>query len=393
MILYATVVEGMLRQMVDFATQISLGHMQVHRQAFIQDQDLYALLPDDLAGHLEQQVKGIKIAPRLYAAGLASAGDSSAGVMLKGVDIHKESKVTSLFDHVRQGGVDLSRGVDHQGRQLDKVVIGAQLARNMGVAIGEELVLMTQAADGSIGNGLYLVTGILKPIEPNFDRSGVLLSIDAFRRLMFIENGVHELVIASDDIDHLDESKQIVKSFLDEAINTDATEFEGGPARVRIWREMVPAVADMMEMSKAIIYVMGLILFALASFGMFNTVMMSVYERRHEFGVLLCVGMGRYWLLIMVLLESLLLSLVAAIVGSILGIISSLYFEKYGIDYSGALPDGFDYGGIIFEPVMKGYFDPANVFVGVAFMVVVAMLAALVPSWQTVRLQPAQVLQ
>jgi ABC-type lipoprotein release transport system permease subunit len=156
---------------------------------------------------------------------------------------------------------------------------------------------------------------------------------------------------------------------------------------------LTPATADLLEMSKAFVLIVGFIIISLASLGMLNTMLMAVHERTHEFGILLAIGMKRRWLLVMVLFESFLLSLVAAGAGTVLGLLINDYFEKYGIDFSKSMPDGYDWAGMIFEPVMKGYLLPMDVVYGCLMMIIVTMIASLIPSWRTVRLKPAEVMR
>ena len=204
-ILYASLLEGMKRQMVQYATEISTSHIQVHRQAFIDDHDLYATLPWSYLDQLQKAFPALHFAPRLYAAGLASAADTSTGVLIKAVDPKAEPTVTEMLKHVRRGKAELGIA-DRQanGNIRYNVIVGAQLAKNMAVGPGDELVLVTQAADGSIGNALYRVAAVLKPMEPNFDRMGVLMSVKAFQDLMYLDNGFHELAVKVNDMSQLE---------------------------------------------------------------------------------------------------------------------------------------------------------------------------------------------
>lgn len=393
LILYSALLEGMTRQMVRFATEISTGHIQVQRQEFIDNQDLYATLPWSYIQTLEDKFPNIRIAPRLYSAGLASAENASTGVLIKAVDPQREVLVTQMLSHVRRGELNLATAETlEDGLIRYNLVIGAQLAKNMNLEPGSELVLVTQAADGSIGNALYRVAAILKPLEPGFDRMGVLMSIEAYQQLMYLNDGFHELAIKLDDATQLED----IQVALDEEIKSLTTaqplDELGGQPVVRNWRQLTPAIADLLELSASMVLIVGFIVIGLASMGMLNTMLMAIHERRHEFGVLLAVGMKRRWLLLMVLFESFFLAMVSAFVGSIAGIIISVYFEEHGIDFSASLPDGYDWAGIVFEPVMKGYLEPAHVVNACVLMIIVTLVASLIPSWRIVRLKPAEVM-
>jgi len=405
LILYSALLNGMVKQMSDFSTKISSGHIQIHLQTFIDDQDLYATIPWPLITALEQELTtispGIKITPRLYGAGLASVGDISSGVMLKAVKPENEKQVTTMLSHIRDGKAALDKTYfnddsENNGSERFDVIVGAQFAKNMNLIPGSELVLITQASDGSIGNGIFNVSGILKPIDPTFDRTGILLSIDAYNSLMYLESGAHELAISADefssdrDLFALQKEIQTKLSLLQKKFPIDEL---SGDIVVRNWKQLVPAVSDMIEVSKAAVYILGMIMLGLASMGMMNTMLMAIFERKHEFGILLSLGMGRYWVLLMVMLESLFISIISIVIGTTLGILSSLYLEKNGIDMSSYMPDGFDYGGVIFEPVWYGYLDSESIIISIVLTLIIAMLASLIPSWKTVKMKPIEAMR
>jgi len=393
-ILYASLLEGMTRQMVKYATEISSGHLQIHRQAYIDDQDLYATLPWSYLKRIEQDIPGIHVAPRLYAAGLASTKDTSNGVFIKAVDPQREANVTLMLSHVRSGNVALGPATPSaDGLPRNNVVVGAQLAKNMKLVPGSELVLVTQAADGSIGNALYRVSAVLKPLEPNFDRMGVLMSITSYQELMYLESGFHELAIKLDDIGTMQAVQGRLEAELERLVKEQPLDTFGGVPVVRNWRQLNPSVSDMLELSNTFLLIVGFIVVGLASLGMLNTMLMAVHERTHEFGILLSIGMKRRWLLLMVLFESLFLALVSALAGSILGVLLAGYFEKHGIDFSASMPDGYDWAGVVFEPIMTAYLEPLHVLDASVLMILVTLVASFIPSWRTVRMKPAEVLR
>ena len=301
--------------------------------------------------------------------------------------------MTAIHQHLRRGRFDLSRRPSSRNGTGDppvySVLIGAQVARALRVGVGAELVLITQAADGSIGNGLFRVAGIMKPIDPVFDRAGVLLSMEAFQSLMFLPDGVHELAVAVADPDRLGEIRAEIASAV-ASWPGELPDGESGPAVVRRWEEINPGLADVLQLSQAAMLVITFLIFGLVALGLVNTVQMSLHERRQEFGILLAMGMGRFRVLGMVLTESLLLAVFSAVVGAVLGVLGALYLERNGLDFTGMLPDGIDWAGVRVELVYHAHPTPKQVISSVAVMLLTVMVAALVPSWGTLRLRPAE---
>jgi ABC-type lipoprotein release transport system permease subunit len=399
MIGYMALIDGLFRQMVGFATDIAIGHIQLHRQAYIDDQDLYAVLPLGLVEHLERTTPYL-YAPRSYAAGLASAGDSSSGALLKGVEPGQEVEVTDLHRRLRRGTFDLRgstpaypHGPDGPAVPRYPVVVGFNLARNLRLDLGGELVLITQAADGSIGNGLFEVRGVLNSIDPAFDRMGVLMSLEAFNSLMVLDEGVHELAVRVPELEDLELARDEIAAAAQAWPGSAAlTEDEGGPARVRTWRQINPDLSDMIASSQAAIYIVAAIVFVIAAMGVLNTMLMATYERRHELGILLALGMGRWAMMAMVLLEAFFLACFAGAAGSITGGALAWHLQVNGIDFSAWLPEGLDLMGVVLEPVYFGYTRPDHYAISLAMLVLTTLIAALLPSWRTARMNPVRAL-
>ncbi len=269
------------------------------------------------------------------------------------------------------------------------MVLGAQLAKTLRAEVGAELVLITQALDGSIGNGLFRVAGVLSPIEPALDRMGVLLSLEAIGSLIAMERGVHELAVAARDLRQLDGDQAAIR----EAVVSWPGELPfaegGGPVVVRQWKEITPTIADMLSMSNVIVFIITLIIFALVSLGLLNTVLMSVHERRREFGMLLAMGMGRLRLVTMVMTESVLLAVTGGAVGAALGALAAKRLERSPLDFSGYLPDGLEWAGVTIEPTYPTHLTAEHVWIAFVAMLITSLLATLLPSWRTVRMRPA----
>ena len=391
MIVTAALMDGMVRTMTEAATDINLGHAQIHQEGYIETQDLYALMPPALLKDLEASTPHL-YAPRLYAAGLASAEDFSGGALLKAVDPSRETKVSTLFKQIRSGEFKLGRA-SQPGDEIEKywVVIGGKLARNLRVQVGGEIVLLTQAGDGSIGNGLFLVAGILKPTEGLLDRMGVVLSMEAFQSLMAMPAGYHEFAVRMADQDIVDAEGVALRKQVSDWKGTLPYP-DNGSVKVRTWKEINPALSEAIALSSGSVFVIMFIIFSMVAMVMLNTMLMAVHERRREFGILLALGMGRMRVMGMVMLEALVLNIAAALVGSALGVLWALHLETSGLDFRDMLPDGMDWAGVTIELIYYAHLRTEHVVSGIVIMVCVMLLAALVPSWRTTRYQPAQVI-
>ncbi|MEE8395417.1 MAG: FtsX-like permease family protein, partial [bacterium] len=224
--------------------------------------------------------------------------------------------------------------------------------------------------------------------EGLIDRTGVFLSIEAYQSLMALEEGVHELATLGEDLIALDGDQAAMRAAVD-GWTGKLPDPDSGPVVVRQWTEINPTVAHMLGLSDIYVTIITIIIFILVALGLANTVLMSIHERRREFGMLLAMGMGRLRLLAMVLLESFFLSVSAGGLGALLGILWALRLETHGLDFTSQLPGGMEWAGITLELKYDAYLTANHVTIAVAVMLVTTMLATLWPSMRAVRLRPA----
>ena len=383
-IFYAALIGGMTKEMSTQATEVSTGYIQIHEQTFKQDGDLYGLIPDSTIDGLTRSVSALSFSPRLYAFALASSGRFSTGVQIRGIAAYEEKSVSAL------GAKNLLSSVDNpllNSTAMRPVVVGNKLAKQLELSIGSELILVTQSADGSIGNDLYTVEGIAKSVDAGFDRMGVLMRISEFRELMVIPEGIHEIAVNINDVP-LDDAYHAVVETLIQQYSDAKTE----PPVVRTWRELNPAISDMIELQRAVVGYIGLAVMFMASFGVMNTIFMSIFERKYEFGVMRAVGMKTQHLFAMVLCETFFLTILAGMIGNSAGYVLSKYYEVQGIDFSSLMPDGYDWAGMSIEPVLKTDFQWYAVQQSNLIMFIVVVFATLYPLQRTLRKKAVELL-
>lgn len=370
MIFYAALLEGWVRGMERNAIGMELGEMQIHTPGYRNDPDLYTLIGDSGRVLAEADRLGFLSAPRLYGGGLAAAGSVSAGVRLRGVDLAREQQVTDVHRHILAGSW-------LTGEESVGIVLGRKLARTLHVQVGDEVVLVSQAADGSLANELFRVRGILKSIGEGLDRSAVLMTEQAFRNFMALPEGVHEIALRRKNIE--------------QDLETSARELAGlfPELEVLSWKKLQPVLARLIEMSRSSLIILLLITYAAVGILTLNAMLMSVFERIPEFGVMKALGLSGWRLFFLIVVETFLLVSAAVLLAMAAGIPLSLYYETHPLDFSG-MAQSSTIAGIAFEPKWYCRVTLETVLLPVVFMYVTAGLAILYPACKAALIRPVQ---
>jgi ABC-type lipoprotein release transport system permease subunit len=353
---------------------MNMGDIQIHAEGYRDDPDLYTRIehPDALVDTLQHN--GYRAASRIYAYGLMAANMASSGVHLRGVDLTHEMRVTQLFKHVANG--QWLDDADPNG-----VVLGKKLAGTLGVKLGDELVFVGQSADGYMANELFKVRGILKSVSDGIDRMGVFMPMQTLRNLMAIPEGAHEIVIIRPDRT-TDLAAETVK------VEQLAAGFEPG-LEVKNWKQMMPVIARMIDTAGVQIIIMLVIFYIAVATVVLNAMLMNVFERIHEFGIMKALGVAPMQLVGLVFAETFILTLLAAIAGLAGGWWISAYYQIHGIDMS-ALAGSISYGGIAFDPIWYGAITTNALVYPVLFLFIVSAVAVIYPAGKAALLSPVK---
>jgi len=370
MIFFSSLMEGMIQGSERSVVAMNMGDIQIHAYGYRDDPDLYTRIEDadTLVDRLQHE--GYHAASRIYAYGLLAANMASSGVHLRGVDLNHEMHVTELYRHVSSG-----RWLD-DGDPLG-VVLGKKLAGTLGVKPGDELVFVGQSADGYMANELFKVRGILKSVSDGIDRMGVFMPMQTLRELMAMPDGAHEIVVMRGDRRR------------DLAVETAQVAQLVPELEVKNWKQLMPVIARMIETADVQIMIMLVIFYIAVATVVLNAMLMNVFERIHEFGIMKALGVSPMQLVGLVFAETFILTLLAAAVGLAGGWLISAYYQQHGIDMS-ALAGSITYGGIAFDPVWYGAITIGALVYPVLFLFVVAAVAVIYPAARAALLSPVK---
>ncbi len=361
--------DGLMQHAVSNATNLVVGEVQVHAQGYLADHSIYkALNEPDLILRAAKQ-KNVAAAPRRYGYGLVAVGTKSAGARFWGVEPASERTTFDLAQHLQEGRF-LS-----ETTQRD-VVLGQKLARSLQAQIGSEIVVVVQAADGSLGNDLYTVTGILKAAGDSIDRNAALIHAADFVELFVSGERIHEVALNS-------------RGMLSPEKLTALLSIAAPEEEIKSWRQLMPEVSDMVNLFDAFIWIFGLIFLLAAGMGVMNTMLMATYERIREFGILKALGATPWGIIRDVAAEALMLAALGTVLGTILGLAGSYYLQEVGLDLS-IFAGTYSVGGVAFDPIWRATISPKMVFIPVVLMLIIGLLASLYPAALAARLDPVK---
>lgn len=369
LILALGIFSGMLRDMLASATEQYFGHLVVSARDYQDSRDMYLNFPlDQTVQQTLLQPVILGSSPRLRSFGLLSHQRNSAPAELLGVVPDRERQVTNLQQKLVFGSY-LESG-DPGG-----ALLGEGLARRLGVAPGDQLVFVTQAADGSIGNDLLEVRGIFATGDQGHDNGLVLVSLPWLQRLMVLPDRLHEIAVRiADPLQAAAVAGRIQAELPDQLQTLD-------------WGAMLPEMREVVASYDVSRMIIICILYIATALGILNTFFMSVMERTREFGVLMAIGMRPGQVRLMVLLETACMGGLALLCGAGLGVLLSLYMQQVGIDLSGSMTP-ITYAGGTILPRLHAVLEPANVLLPSLALLLVSLLAGFFPANRAARMQP-----
>ncbi len=362
--------EGSFDVMIDNGAKLLPGHLQVQHPAYQDDprvENVFDAARDLQALQARSEVQFVS--PRGQGFALVSAGDRSFGAQIVGVDFATERRWSGLLPMIVKGTYP-----DAPGQAL----IGATLARNLGLDVGDELVVLGTAKHGGIAALATIVTGIYDASQPELNRGLVKVHIDDFRDAWNLAPDEAHAVVAI--LDSAASGTQLARE-LDTA------------SAVLPWQELMPETQQMKDMKAVSTEVMFIVMTIIIGFSVINTFMMVVFERTAEFGVLTAIGMRAGLIRAQLQIEGLFLAALGAAIGfALAGLLVTVIGDRgLPIPVPADMQDyyaRFNMGTRIYPA-----FQWPALYTASAVMVIGLQLAAFIPGLRLRNMQPVEALR
>jgi len=366
-------------RMIDAGSNMGMGHISVMAHDFNRAPSSKKRLhqAEALKQAVEQLTNVKSVAGRIQGQAMLASARKSIGVMFFAIDPQQENSGNNLFVKAMVEGDMLSSSLS------SSIVLGTELAKKLKLEIGKKVVYTTTDKNGDIVSAIARVGGLFKTGSAEIDGAVAILPLHKIQQVLgYQHDEVSVLAVILSDQRHskqLGDQIQAMPQFADvEVLN---------------WQQTQPDLAGMIAVDKSSNYISQLLIALLVAAGILNTMLMSVLERRREFGVMMAVGMSPRNLFVLVMLESFWLASLGLIIGVIITTPWFLFMSQTGLDLTAAYGEGFSFGGVLLDPVFKIRLFKESIIAILIGLFGLALFSGAYPAWQAGRVAPVESLK
>lgn len=362
--------EGRARDMIEK----ELSHIQIHNPDYENDCEI------EVAATLQNSNQMLKtahalpdvraVSGRVLCLGMCASAKGDAGVMITGIFPESEQELTQLKNKIVEGDyLDINK--------RNPILISRRMADKLKVKKGKKIVLTFQDVNREITAGAFRISGLYETYNNKYDDMRVFVRAEDLQKLLKIDQQIHEVAILLGGKEEVLAAKNTLSNTYPEAMTED-------------WLDLAPDLKMMEESFGSYMRVFLIIIMLALAFGIINTMLMAVLERTHELGMLMAVGMNKFRVFSMIMLETILLSMVGTPIGLLMAYGSIHYFGTHGIDMS-AFSQGLSsigYDSMIYTHLELSYYGEIAIMVGIT-----ALISSVYPAYKALSLKPVEAMR
>ena len=356
------------------AVRLQGGNIQVHAPGYKEKAKRMPLLPladpEKVVRVSLAQPKVVAASKRINTGGFLSSREATMPVVIIGIEPGNEAPVSLVAKNINQGRY-LSAGDE------DLVLIGRAMANRLKVSVGDRITLVGRATHEQMRRRTMTVVGIYDLGLPEVEKSLIYISLAEAQSLFNLRNQATEVDIALESVgQEMDAAASLGAALAGYEVST--------------WQELNPEMKQSLDVDKQVMNIFGLVVLLIAGVGILNLMLMAVFERTREIGLLAAMGLKRREIMGLFLTEGILIGLLGAIAGFLLGGLVVSVVGRYGIDFSASASMGEMMallGDKLYPRLSVDLLIQRSLTVAA-----IAMVASLYPAWQASKREPAEAL-
>lgn len=360
---------GLNEERMNNAVETYLSHIQIHNESFSEDYNIKHTIDnlEAIENAINNDSRVVSYSKRIILNGMMSNSNGSYGIQVKGVDPAEEIKVTNTYEKLIEGEY-------FKSKRDNTILVGKKLADRLNLKIKSKVVITFQDENYDLTSLLYRVEGIFRSGNSRYDEANVFVKNISILNNLPSFSGYHEIPILLTDINLRNEVKSDLIPYSSDNI-------------IEAWDDISKDLAYANEMLAAVLYIFMMIILSGLSFGIVNTMLMAILERKKEIGMLMSIGMSRYKIFLMICFETIFLSIVALPFGLIFSYLIVEYYAVVGIDLS-IVEAGLENFGV----GTRMYFKvPDEQYFIVSIMVfIIAVISSIFPSMRALKINPVE---
>jgi putative ABC transport system permease protein len=369
--IFATgLMSGLIQQQFTSSIRNQVSHIQIHNPDFIKERETGFTVSrtEEITRLLESSDKVQAFSKRSITSGMLANAIMTSGVDIYGIDEQRENLTTDFESNIIEGEYfgPVSR---------NPIMVGKALADKMKISTGNRIVMTFQDLNGEITSAVFRVSGIYRTANTANDQRNVYTRQSDLAEILDGTGIVNEIAILLHELDEVNDFHARLQSLFPEN-------------EIRTWAQISPDLSFINEFSGLMLMIIIIIILFALAFGILNTMLMTIFERTQELGVLMSIGMGKKRVFSMILLETTFLVITGSVLGVIIGSLTVALTANTGIDLTPLGAEALsDFG---FDAVIYPSLDQVFYFNLAILVLITAILASVYPAWKALRLNPAE---
>jgi ABC-type lipoprotein release transport system permease subunit len=373
MMWYDGLMNGFTDAIYGNAVQILGGNIQVHAKGYRAEANSNPLFPltdpQAVVTAAESNPLTLAATQRIHTGGLVTSREGAFSVGIVGVEPEKEVKVNII-------GQNVSEGRNLTSDDLDNVLIGKGLADAMGVKVGDRITMVGRSQHEQMRQRTMTIVGIFDLGLADIEKQSVYISLKEAQTLYEVTGSTEVSIF----LQKLGQESGVIDSMKPGLPGYEIESFQAN----------YPELASAINTKSGVMDIFSVIIIAIAGVGILNLLLMAVYERTREIGVLGAMGLKPAQISLLFILEGIMIGLVGVAVGILLGLALNGYLMKVGLDF-GNMTQAASYMALIKSRAYPTW-GIEKLPLRVSMILIISALAALIPATEAGRREPAEVL-